>query len=53
FTPGEILKRQDLWAHKKGLFIYPGTTKNDVTATALEFSRIRTIQPVQDSNDVY
>lgn len=50
FTPREILKRQDLWAHKKGLFIYPGTTKNDVTATALEFSKIRAIPAAPKSD---
>lgn len=51
FTPREILERQDLWAHKKGLFIYPGHTKNTVPV-AVEFSKITSIWPMQDSNDV-
>jgi hypothetical protein len=52
FTPREILERQDLWAHKKGLFIYPGGNDESITAVAREFSKIKTIHPVQDSNDV-
>ena len=48
FTPREILERQDLWAHKKGLFVWAG---GDPHGVALEFSRIRAIQPVSDSNE--
>lgn len=47
FTPREILERQDLWAHKKGLFIYPGGGKNALE-TALEFSKIRRLRPKRD-----
>jgi hypothetical protein len=51
FTPREILEKQKLWSHKKGLFIYPGMPKES-GAVALEFSKIKTVKPVQDSNDV-
>jgi len=51
FAPREILERQDLWAHKKGLFIYPGSVEN-AAAIALEFSKIKTVYTVRDSNDV-
>lgn len=51
FTPQEILQRQELWSHKKGLFIYPGSREN-AAAVALEFSKIRFVQPVQDSNSI-
>lgn len=51
FTPREILQRQDLWAHKKGLFIYPGRRKN-AAEVALEFSKITSVRPVRDSNDI-
>lgn len=51
FTPREILSRQDLWADKKGLFIYPGNRKNALEI-ALEFSKITSIQPVRDNNDI-
>lgn len=44
FAPREILERQDLWAHKKGLFIYPGEQK-DLWETAIEFSKIKSIRP--------
>jgi len=47
FTPREILERQDLWAHKKGLFIYPGEGENALE-TALEFSKIRRLRPKRD-----
>ena len=47
FTPREILERQDLWKHKKGLFIYPGEGKNALE-TALEFSKIRRLRPKRD-----
>lgn len=52
FTPREILERQDLWAHKKGLFIFPGVGRKNVEAVALEFSKMKYIRPVRDSNDV-
>lgn len=42
FTPREILERQELWSHKKGLLIYPGYAEN-AAAVALEFSKIKTI----------
>jgi len=54
FTAREILERQELWVHKKGLWIYPGTAGRDierVAAVAREFSRIKHIEPVGDSND--
>ncbi len=51
FTPREILERQHLWSHKKGLFIFPGDAEN-AAAVALEFSKIRFIQPVQDSKSI-
>jgi hypothetical protein len=52
FTPREILERQELWAHKKGLFIYAmGKEDADIKLVALEFSKIKTIYPVRDSND--
>lgn len=51
FTPREILARQDLWAHKKGVFVYPGGRK-EAALVALEFSKIKTVYPVRDSNDV-
>lgn len=44
FTPKEILERQDLWAHKKGLFVYPGHAKV-AAPLALEFSKITAVQP--------
>lgn len=50
FTPKEILERQYLWAHKKGLFIFAGY--DNPGRVAREFLRIGAIQPVQDSNDV-
>jgi len=43
FTPREILERQELWSHKRGLFIYPGNAENAISV-ALEFSKIKTIQ---------
>lgn len=52
FTASEILERQDLWAHKRGLFIYPGYPRKDADAVALEFSKITSIHPVRDSNRV-
>ena len=48
FTPREILERQYLWIHKKGLFIYPG---GDPGGVALEFSRIRNIRPSLEKRD--
>ena len=42
YTAREILARQDLWAHKKGLFIYAG---NDAPEVALEFWKIKNISP--------
>jgi hypothetical protein len=53
FTPREILERQNLWAHKKGLFIFPGIGIKNITAVAREFSKIKYIQPLQDSNSIY
>lgn len=49
FTAKEILQKQYLWAHKKGLFIYAGY--DDPGSVAREFLRIISIQPVQDSNN--
>lgn len=43
FTPREILERQDLWAHKKGLFIYPDDENIEKVAEML--SKISDIQP--------
>lgn len=51
FTPREILERQDLWAHKKGLFVYPGRREN-AAEVSLEFSKIKSIHPMRDSNNV-
>jgi hypothetical protein len=53
FTPKEILERQTLWAHKKGLFVYPSHVPDISAAVALEFSKIKTIRPVSDSNDAH
>lgn len=50
FTPQEILERQELWAHKKGLFIYPGSREN-AARIAREFSKIRGTMPVADGNN--
>lgn len=52
FTPREILERQSLWSQKRGLFIFPGVARENVEAVALEFSKIKTIRPVPDNNDV-
>lgn len=49
FTPREILKRQDLWANKKGLFIYPGSRKNR-SELAIEFARLN--RPHSKSNSL-
>lgn len=43
FTPREILERQDLWAHTKGLFIYPDDENIEKVAEML--SEISDIQP--------
>ncbi len=43
FTPREILERQDLWAHTKGLFIYPDD--ENIEKIAEMFSKISDIQP--------
>lgn len=48
FTPREILERQDLWAHNKGLLIYTAN-KEKALLVAREFSRIKTIKPVPDN----
>ena len=52
FSPREILKRQDLWAHKKGLFIYPGNVR-DSLELAIEFSKIKLVKPVPDGNNIH
>ncbi|MBN1105225.1 MAG: hypothetical protein JXL84_17560 [Deltaproteobacteria bacterium] len=39
FTGTEIYSRRDLWAHKKGLWIYPGEGK-EVMDLATEFSQL-------------
>lgn len=51
FTPREILERQDLWAYKKGLFIYPGVDEN-ASEVAFEFSKISTFELVSDKSSV-
>ena len=51
FTPREILARQDLWAQKKGLFIFPGYGDRLVEVVH-EFSKIGKVRPVRDSNDI-
>lgn len=43
FTPKEILERQDLWAHKKGLMLYPNDSERLQVAEML--SRIAFIEP--------
>ena len=46
YRPREILERQDLWAHKKGLFIYPYDLKDaEVESVARDFSLIKTVRP--------
>ncbi len=51
FTPREILQRQKLWSHKKGLFIYPGSREN-AASVALEFSRIESVGPIHDGSNI-
>lgn len=50
FTPREILERKDLWADKKGLFIYPGTLKNTLEV-AVEFSKIKNFEHIPKKNE--
>jgi len=51
FLPMEILTRQELWAHKKGLFIFPGIRGKQILV-ARQFAQIREIYPVRDSNSI-
>jgi hypothetical protein len=50
FTPREILERKDLWADKKGLFIYPGIRTN-VLDVAIEFSKIKGFEQAHKKNE--
>ncbi|MBN2455220.1 MAG: hypothetical protein JXB29_01580 [Sedimentisphaerales bacterium] len=47
FTPREILERQELWSHKKGLLIFTGLYDNSISV-AREFSKIGSVRPVKD-----
>jgi hypothetical protein len=47
FTPKEILERQELWSHKKGLLIFPGLYDKAIPV-AREFSKISSIRPKKD-----
>ncbi len=43
FTAKEILERQELWAHKRGLMLYP--KEDEIKAVANQLSQIKTIVP--------
>jgi len=49
FTPREILRRQDLWAHKKGLFI--SANHKNMQQVAEILSEIQYISPVYSGRD--